>query len=290
MENLALIESFSEFKDEKLIDRVTLMVILEDVFRNTLKRKFGSDENFDIIINPDKGDLEIWRNRVVVDNGMVEDPNQEIELKDAQKIDNSLNKYIDCLESGKSVRSLSLNKEDSETIADLHLLTSKPILYVCNVDENAIRSSNPYVDAVKSSIEHEDAEILLIATSIESEISQLDDLEEQQLFLEEMGLEKPGIYHLIQSTYKLLNLRTYFTAGKKEVRAWTISKGSTAPNAAGVIHTDFENGFIKAEVIRYNDFISHGSELKCKEAGKLSIEGKEYIVNDGDIMHFRFNV
>ena len=210
--------------------------------------------------------------------------------KDAQKIVNSLNKYIDCLESGKSVRSLSLNKEDSETIADLHLLTSKPILYVCNVDENAIRSSNPYVDAVKSSIEHEDAEILLIATSIESEISQLDDLEEQQLFLEEMGLEKPGIYHLIQSTYKLLNLRTYFTAGKKEVRAWTIKSGMKAPQAAGVIHSDFEKGFIRAEVISFIDFDTYGSEIACKERGKVKIQGKDYLVNDGDVMHFLFNV
>ena len=172
----------------------------------------------------------------------------------------------------------------------LYLLTSKPILYVCNVDENAMTSGNNHVDAVKELVKNEDAEILLIATAIESEIAELDDFKEQQIFLEEMGLEKPGVHHLIQATYKLLNLQTYFTAGVKEVRAWTITKGMKAPQAAGVIHTDFEKGFIRAEVISYNDFSTLESELTCKESGKMKVQGKDYIVEDGDVMHFLFNI
>ena len=153
-----------------------------------------------------------------------------------------------------------------------------------------MKSGNKHVDAVKEVVKDEDAEILLIATAIESEISELDDFEEQQMFLEEMGLKKPGVHHLIQSTYKLLNLQTYFTAGVKEVRAWTITKGMKAPQAAGVIHTDFEKGFIRAEVISYNDFSTLESEIACKESGKMKIQGKDYIVEDGDVMHFLFNV
>ena len=210
--------------------------------------------------------------------------------KDSQKIVSSLEKYISYIKSGKSARSLDATDSDLESIQDLHLLTSKPILYVCNVDENSIKSGNKYVDAVKEVVKDEDAEILIIATAIESEISELDDFEEQQMFLEEMGLKKPGVHHLIQSTYKLLNLQTYFTAGVKEVRAWTITQGMKAPQAAGVIHTDFEKGFIRAEVISYNDFSTLGSELACKESGKMKIQGKDYIVEDGDVMHFLFNV
>ena len=210
--------------------------------------------------------------------------------KDAQKIVLSLEKYISHIESGKSARSLDATDSDLESIQDLHLLTSKPILYVCNVDENTMKSGNKHVDAVKEVVKDEDAEILLIATAIESEISELDDFEEQQMFLEEMGLKKPGVHHLIQSTYKLLNLQTYFTAGVKEVRAWTITKGMKAPQAAGVIHTDFEKGFIRAEVISYNDFSTLESEIACKESGKMKVQGKDYIVADGDVMHFLFNV
>ena len=210
--------------------------------------------------------------------------------KDAQKIVAILEKYISHLESGQSARSLDATESDMEVISDLHLLTAKPILYVCNVDENAMKSGNKHVDAVRELVKMEDAEILLIATAIESEIAELDDFEEQKMFLEEMGLEKPGVHHLIQSTYKLLNLQTYFTAGVKEVRAWTITRGMKAPQAAGVIHTDFEKGFIRAEVISYNDFDKLESELACKEAGKMKVHGKDYIVEDGDVMHFLFNV
>jgi len=210
--------------------------------------------------------------------------------KDAQKIVTSLEKYITHLESGKSARSLDATESDLDVISDLHLLTAKPILYVCNVDENTMKSGNKHVDAVRELVKDEDAEILLIATAIESEIADLDDFEEQQMFLEEMGLEKPGVHHLIQATYKLLNLQTYFTAGVKEVRAWTITKGMKAPQAAGVIHTDFEKGFIRAEVIAYNDFDTLESEQSCKEAGKMKVQGKDYTVADGDVMHFLFNV
>ena len=210
--------------------------------------------------------------------------------KDAQKIVSSLEKYISHLENGNSARSLVVDESDFEAIEDLHLLTSKPILYVCNVDENTLKSSNNHVEAVRNAIRNEDSEILLIATAIESEIAELENIEEQQMFLKEMGLEKPGIHHLIKATYSLLNLQTFFTVGKKEVKAWTIQKGMKAPQAAGVIHTDFEKGFIRAEVISYSDFNILGSELACKESGKIKIQGKDYIVQDGDVVHFLFNV
>ena len=161
---------------------------------------------------------------------------------------------------------------------------------MCNVDEASVKTGNKHVEAVRIAVKNEDAEVLLIATAIEAEIAELEDVEEQLLFLEELGLDKPGVHYLIQATYKLLNLQTYFTAGEKEVRAWTITKGTRAPQAAAVIHTYFEKGFIRAEVMAYNDFISLGSEQACRDNGKLSVEGKEYIVQDGDIMHFRFNV
>ena len=161
---------------------------------------------------------------------------------------------------------------------------------MCNVDEASVKSGNKYVDAIKKAVKNEDVEVLLIATAIESEIADLDEFNEQKMFLYELGLEKPGVHYLIQATYKLLNLQTFFTAGKKEVRAWTIKKNTKAPQAASVIHTDFEKGFIRAEVINYNNYILFGSEQACKDNGKLSVEGKEYIVNDGDVMHFRFNV
>ena len=166
----------------------------------------------------------------------------------------------------------------------------KPVLYVCNVDENSVINGNDYVSKVLEVTKNEGAQVLVIATAIEAEIADLESIDEQLLFLEEMGLDQPGVNKLIQSTYKLLNLQTYFTAGEKEVRAWTIINGTKAPQAAAVIHTDFEKGFIRAEVISYDNFIKFGSEQICRENGKLSVEGKDYIVKDGDIMHFRFNV
>ena len=194
------------------------------------------------------------------------------------------------LESGKSARTAPIEKEDFEFISDLALLTVKPILYVCNVDEASVTTGNAYVDRVREAIKEEDAELLIISAQIESEITQLDSYEERQLFLEDLGLDESGVNKLIRAAYKLLNLATYFTAGVQEVRAWTIENGFTAPQAAGVIHTDFEKGFIRAEVIKYEDFVQYGSEAAVKEAGKLGVEGKGYIVQDGDIMHFRFNV
>jgi len=194
------------------------------------------------------------------------------------------------LESGKSARTAPITKEDFEFISDLSLLTVKPILYVCNVDEASVTTGNAYVDRVREAITEEDAELLIISAQIESEITQLDSYEERQLFLEDLGLDESGVNKLIRAAYKLLSLATYFTAGVQEVRAWTIETGFTAPQAAGVIHTDFEKGFIRAEVIKYDDFIRYGSEAAVKEAGKLAVEGKTYVVQDGDIMHFRFNV
>ena len=210
--------------------------------------------------------------------------------KSAQKILDATQKYINHLGEGKSARSIVATEEELNIISDLHLLTSKPVLYVCNVDEASVKAGNIYVDAVRKSVKDEDAEVLLIATAIEAEIAELEEVGELIMFLEELGLDKPGIHYLIQKTYKLLNLQTYFTAGAKEVRAWTIAKGTRAPQAAGVIHSDFEKGFIRSEVMAYNDFILLGSEQSCRDNGKLSVEGKEYVVKDGDIIHFRFNV
>ena len=210
--------------------------------------------------------------------------------KAAQKIIDVTEKYIAYLGAGNSARSIDASEEELNVISDLHLITSKPVLYVCNVDEASIKTGNTHIEAVNKVVENEGAEVLLIATAIEAEIAELEDVEEQTMFLEELGLDKPGVHYLIQATYTLLNLQTYFTAGAKEVRAWTITKGTMAPQAASVIHTDFEKGFIRAEVIAYHDFISFGSEQACRDNGKLSVEGKEYIVQDGDIMHFRFNV
>ena len=208
--------------------------------------------------------------------------------KSAQKILETTNKYIVHLSAGNSARTLEASEEDLDIVYELDLLTMKPVLYVCNVDEASVKNGNKYVDDVKRVIR--DEEIIVIATAIEAEISELENLEEQMMFLEELGLKKPGVHYLIQATYKLLRLQTYFTAGEKEVRAWTITKGIKAPQAAAVIHTDFEKGFIRAEVISYDDFIKLGSEQACRDNGKLFIEGKDYIVKDGDIVHFRFNV
>ena len=170
------------------------------------------------------------------------------------------------------------------------LITTKPVLYVCNVDEGSAATGNKYVEQVRELVKDENAEVMYLAVGTEADITELETYEERQMFLEDLGLKEPGASALIRSAYKLLSLQTYFTAGVKEVRAWTIHIGDTAPQAAGVIHTDFEKGFIRAEVIAYNDYVQYGSEAKVKEAGKLKVEGKEYIVKDGDVMHFRFNV
>ena len=210
--------------------------------------------------------------------------------KEAKKIFEVCSTVKNHLESGKSARTAPVADEDKEYLDDLFLLTSKPVLYVCNVDESAVNTGNKYVDLVKEAVKDENAQVLVISAKIESEIAELDSYEERKMFLEDLGLDESGVYKLIRSAYELLNLATYFTAGVQEVRAWTIQKGWTAPQAAGVIHTDFEKGFIRAEVIKYEDFINYKTEAACKEAGKLSVEGKTYIVQDGDIMHFRFNV
>ncbi len=202
-----------------------------------------------------------------------------------------LHKYKEALEQGKSARTVTFETKDEQKIAkELFLLTSKPVLYVCNVDEGSAVNGNKYVEMVREAIKDEDAQLLVVAAKIESEIAEFETFEEREMFLGEIGLTESGVARLIKSAYKLLNLETYFTVGVQEVRAWTYLKGSKAPQCAGVIHTDFEKGFIRAEVIKYHDFIEYGSEAAIKEAGKLGVEGKEYVVEDGDIMHFRFNV
>jgi ribosome-binding ATPase len=194
------------------------------------------------------------------------------------------------LQAGKNIRALNLDKDEQTAIADLFLLTDKPVLYVANVDEPSMHTGNKYSDALKTAVTGENAQMIIMNNSIEAQIAEMDNPEDRQLFMEEYKMTEPALNKLIRSTYKLLNLFTYFTAGVQEVRAWTIHEGWKAPQAASVIHTDFEKGFIKAEVISYNDFVQYGSEAACREVGKLRIEGKEYIVKDGDVMHFRFNV
>ncbi|CAM3681305.1 redox-regulated ATPase YchF [Mucilaginibacter galii] len=210
--------------------------------------------------------------------------------KEAKKAFDVLTAYREHLLSGKSARTAQVAEEDQEYIEDLWLLTAKPVMYVCNVGESDVNTGNAYVEKVREAVKEENAEVLIISAQIESEIAQMDTYEERQMFLDDLGLEQSGVTKLIKAAYRLLNLATYFTAGVQEVRAWTINEGFTAPQAAGVIHTDFEKGFIRAEVIKYADFVKYGSEAACKEAGKLSVEGKTYVVEDGDIMHFRFNV
>lgn len=210
--------------------------------------------------------------------------------KEAKKMYDVLNKYKEALESGKSARAAGVSAEDAQYVADCYLLTAKPVLYVCNVDEKSVVNGNKYVEAVVDAVKNEEAEILVIAAAIEADIASLESFEERQMFLADLGLKESGVSKLIRLSYKLLSLQTYFTAGVKEVRAWTISNGMTAPQAAGVIHSDFEKGFIRAEVIKYEDFVKYKSEAACKDAGKMGVEGKEYVVADGDIMHFRFNV
>ncbi len=194
------------------------------------------------------------------------------------------------IEGGQSVRGFECTETEQIFIDDLQLLTAKPVLYVCNVDESAAKTGNKFVEQVKEAVKNENAEVMFLAVATESDIAELEDYDEKQMFLEELGLEEPGVNRVIRTAYKLLNLQTYFTAGVKEVRAWTIEEGFTAPQAAGVIHSDFEKGFIRAEVIGYDDYVKYGSENAAKEVGKLRVEGKTYIVKDGDVLHFLFNV
>ena len=202
-----------------------------------------------------------------------------------------LSRYKEALEQGLNARTVTFETKDEQKVArELYLLTSKPVLYVCNVDEASAVTGNAYVEKVREAIQEEGANLLVVAAKIESEIAELETYEERQLFLGEIGLEESGVSRLIRAAYQLLDLETYFTAGVQEVRAWTYTKGSKAPRAAAAIHTDFEKGFIRAEVIKFEDFIAYGSEAAVKEAGKMAVEGKEYVVQDGDIMHFRFNV
>ncbi len=211
--------------------------------------------------------------------------------KEAQKEEAVLLSIKIGLEAGISVRAIAISKENrKEFVEPLQFITDKPVMYVCNVDDTAAVNGNAYVDKVKATIADEGAEVVVLAVGTEADITELDTYEERQMFLEDLGLSEPGSAKLIRGAYKLLDLETYFTAGVKEVRAWTIPVGATAPQAAGVIHTDFEKGFIRAEVIAYNDFVTYGTEAKVKEAGKMKVEGKDYVVKDGDVMHFRFNV
>ncbi|MDE6669456.1 MAG: redox-regulated ATPase YchF [Muribaculaceae bacterium] len=238
--------------------------------------------------------------------------NYELQIKDLETVENRLAKtlkaaqtgdktariqadvlsaYKEALEQGRPARSVQFETKDEQRFArDLFLLTNKPVLYVCNVDDDSAVKGNHYVDEVRKAIEGTDASLMIVAAKTESEIAELDTYEERQEFLEEIGLSESGVARLIRAAYNLLDLQTYFTAGPDECRAWTFMRGTKAPQAAGIIHTDFEKGFIRAEVIKYDDFVKLGSETAVKEAGKMSVEGKEYVVQDGDIMHFRFNV
>lgn len=211
--------------------------------------------------------------------------------KDAQKEEAALLKVKKGLEEGKSVRAIDLTDDErKEFIKPLQFITDKPVMYVCNVNEDAAVDGNEHVERVKEAVKDENAEVLVLAVGTEADITELEDYEERQMFLQDIGLDEPGSAKLIRGAYNLLDLQTYFTAGEKEVRAWTVKVGASAPQAAGVIHTDFEKGFIRAEVIGYDDYVNYGSEAKVKEAGKMRVEGKDYIVKDGDVMHFRFNV
>ena len=235
----------------------------------------------------------------------------ELQLKDLESIDKKLarveraaksgdvkmkkelavlQQYRDALIAGKNARTVNISEEDKAAVADLQLLTAKPVIYVANVDEGSIHTGNKYVDALRTHVKDESAEVVVISAAIEAQIAELESVEDREVFLQEYGLQESGLNKLLRACYHLLDLITYFTAGEKEVRAWTITKGWKAPQAAGVIHTDFEKGFIRAEVIKLADYQQFKTEQGCKEAGKMSVEGKEYVVQDGDIMHFRFNV
>lgn len=210
--------------------------------------------------------------------------------KSAKRLFEILTRYKEALEQGLSARTVEVEKEDRKLTADLNLLTDKPVLYVCNVDEASAVTGNAHTEAVRAAIADEHAEMLIVAASAEADIAELDSYEERQMFLQDMGLEESGVSRLIKAAYKLLDLQTFFTTGADESRAWTFVRGMKAPQTAGIIHTDFERGFIRAEVIKYDDYVALGSEKACRDVGKIGIEGKEYVVQDGDIMHFLFNV
>lgn len=230
-------------------------------------------------------DLEVLERKLERTKKMTKGGNKE-----AMKQVEIVKKYIDHLEKGLNLRTLSRTEPEQEFMKDVGLLTEKKVLYVCNVDEDSLPGGNEYVEKVKEAIKDEDAGLMVISAGFEEQLREFEDVDEINEFLESVGLEEPGLNVLIRAAYELLGLETYFTAGEKEVRAWTVHHGTKAPQAAGVIHTDFEKGFIRAEVMKYQDLLDFGSEAAVKEAGKLSIEGKEYVVEDGDIMHFRFNV
>ncbi|HNW52046.1 MAG TPA: redox-regulated ATPase YchF [Prolixibacteraceae bacterium] len=231
-------------------------------------------------------DLETIENRIVKASRQIKDTSN----KEAKRIYDTAVKIKEALLKGISARAVELTEAEQETAKDFFLLTMKPVMYVCNVDETSAKTGNQYVDVVREAVKNENAEILVIAAATEADIAELESYEEKQLFLEDLGLDEPGVTKLIHAAYKLLNLQTYFTTGPDESRAWTFHRGIKAPQAAGIIHSDFERGFIRAEVIKYDDYVRLGSESACREAGKIGVEGKEYVVQDGDIMHFRFNV
>ncbi len=250
------------------------------------------------------GSVDPVRDKSVVDT--------ELQLKDLETVENRIAKvakqaqtggdktakrqydillrYKEALEQGLCARTVELDKEERKIMVDLNLLTDKPVLYVCNVDEKSAVNGNEHTEAVRKAIEGEHAEMLIVAASAEADIAELESYEERQMFLEDMGLEESGVNRLIKAAYKLLDLETFFTTGADESRAWTYVRGMKAPQTAGIIHTDFEKGFIRAEVIKYDDYVALGSEKACRDVGKIGIEGKEYVVQDGDIMHFLFNV
>ncbi len=250
------------------------------------------------------GSIDPVRDKEVIDT--------ELQIKDLETVDARINKvekqalsgkdadakkqldvlvrFKEALEKGLNARTVELTEAEEKIAKSFFLLTQKPVMYVCNVDEKSVVTGNNYVEAVRKSVSNENAEILVIAAQTEAEIAELETYEERKLFLEDLGLKESGVVKLIRSAYSLLKLKTFFTVGPKEVKAWTYHDGDTAPKTAGVIHTDFEKGFIRAEVIKYADYVALGSENACREAGKLGIEGKDYVVQDGDIMHFRFNV
>jgi GTP-binding protein YchF len=258
------------------------------------------DEN---IVHVD-GSINPVRDKEIIDT--------ELQLKDLETVESRISKvqkqaqtggdklakatydiyvqYREALLKGKSARTVKLEPLDRKLVKDLYLLTDKPVMYVCNVDEASAINGNAYVEALREAVKDENAEILMVAAATEADIAELETYEERQMFLEEIGLTESGVARLIRSAYHLLDLQTFFTCGIQEVRAWTFERGWKAPQCAGVIHSDFEKGFIRAEVIKYDDFTSLGSESACKDAGKMNVEGKEYVVSDGDIMHFRFNV
>ena len=249
------------------------------------------------------GSVDPVRDKEIIDT--------ELQLKDLESIDKKViriekiaksgdakarkeleivQRYKKHLESGKNARTLDVDKEEKAAVYDLHLLTGKPVIYAANIDEDSLPDGNEMVERLRDSVKDENALVVIVSAAVEAQIAEFEDLEERAMFLSEYGLKESGLNKLIRACYEILDLITYFTAGEKEVRAWTIKKGWKAPQAAGVIHSDFEKGFIKAEVIKLPDYQQYKTEAGCKEAGKLAIEGKEYVVKDGDIMHFRFNV